>query len=129
MKDLQIVWIGLAGGIGAICRVYASAALEQRWGIALFGGHLGTLTVNLVGCFLVGVLSQVLDQVVHQDLRLVVIGGLLGGLTTFGTFGALLLEHLDRGAWAGMATHVGVHLIGGVAAVWAGRVIARTLWS
>lgn len=126
MKELQILWIALAGGIGAVCRVYASAALEARWGGiwgALMGGHLGTLLVNLVGCFLVGVVSQM----AHESLRPVLIGGLLGGLTTFGTLGALLLEHLEKGAWPSVMAHLGGHLLGGVAAVWLGRSCAQAL--
>lgn len=127
MKDLQILWIGLAGGLGALCRVYASAALESRWGGlwgALLGGHLGTLTVNLIGCFLVGVVSHTAGD----HWKLILIGGLLGGLTTFGTLGALLLDHLDRGAWLGIAAHLIGHLLGGIAAVWLGRSLARAFW-
>lgn len=124
MKELQILWIGLAGGIGAVFRVYASAALESWTRIGVLGGHLGTLSVNLFGCLLVGAALHL----VSDSWRLVVVGGLLGGLTTFGTLGALMLDHLERGAWLGLALHLVGHLFGGVLAVWVGRALARACW-
>lgn len=124
MKELQILWIGLAGGLGAVCRVYASSALESWTRLELFGGHLGTLSVNLLGCAMVGAAMHL----VSDGWRLVVIGGLLGGLTTFGTLGALLLDHVERGAWLGLGVHLFGHLLGGVLAVWLGRELASSLW-
>lgn len=85
------------------------------------------MVVNLLGCFLVGALSHILSvpQELPQAWRLILMGGLLGGLTTFGTLGGLLLEHLERGAWAGLGLHLVGHLVGGVLAVWMGRSLAR----
>lgn len=124
MKELQFLWIGLAGGLGAIFRVYASAALESWTKVELFGGHLGTLLVNLFGCLLVGAAMHLLSD----GWRLVVVGGFLGGLTTFGTLGALMFDHLERGAMLGLGAHLVGHLVGGVVAVFAGRELARLLF-
>lgn len=124
MKELQFLWIGLAGGLGAIFRVYASAALESWTKVELFGGHLGTLIVNLFGCLLVGASMHLLSD----GWRLVVVGGFLGGLTTFGTLGALMFDQLERGAMLGLGAHLVGHLVGGVVAVFAGRELARLLF-
>lgn len=121
MNELQILWVGLAGGAGAALRVYTSAALESRWGSTgwglYFGGHLGTLCVNLLGCLLLGALSQLFSG----NARILVVGGFLGGLTTFGTFSAILLEHAEGSNFATLCLQVSAHLVGGVMAVWAGR--------
>jgi fluoride exporter len=81
--NLLLVMCG--GGLGAACR-YATGVLSVRlWGTAF---PWGTLTVNLVGCFLIGLLFALADRVrlLSPDIRLFLIIGFLGGLTTFSAF-------------------------------------------
>ena len=89
----------------------------------------GTITVNVVGCFAIGLFATVADEhrLLSPALRLFVIAGLLGGFTTFSTFGLetwrLVEDGLGRLALVNIAVSFGATL----AAVIAGVVIGRNL--
>lgn len=130
MQWQHILSMGALGGLGALIRVLGSAWIESRfaaafqaWGLS-FGGHLGTAVINLLGCGLVGVATVLLPA---GPWRVVVIGGLLGGLTTFGTFAYLLADNLGRAQWGTVALHLLLHLAGGCLLAWLGRVCALYL--
>lgn len=75
---------------------------------------LGTLAANVVGGYLVGVAVELL--VIHTqwppEVRLFVITGFLGGLTTFSTFSAEAVELLSRGQPGWFCVHIAAHLFG-----------------
>lgn len=81
----RILLIALAGALGTLAR-YGLGGLVQR----MVGGTLpwGTLAVNVLGCFLFGVIWTLADErlVITEDTRLVVLGGFMGAFTTFSTF-------------------------------------------
>src|SRR2546423_15679197 len=93
--------VGLGAALGAWLRWWLGLRLN-----ALFAAMpLGTLTANLIGGFLVGVAIALFERHpgVAPEVRLFVITGFLGGLTTFSTYSAevvTLLEHGEYG-WAG----------------------------
>jgi len=100
----QVALVGLGGFIGSVLR-YGVSGFAQRWDpVASF--PYGTLTVNALGCFAIGALAGLTEsrQLFGPELRLFVFIGVLGGFTTFSTFGyethALLREgdHLKAGA-------------------------------
>jgi CrcB protein len=76
----------LGGGVGASLRFALAAWVDQRAGVAF---PWGTLAVNAAGCFAIGVLATVADEhrLLTPALRLFLVAGLLGGFTTFSTFG------------------------------------------
>ena len=81
----KLIWLAIAGGIGALAR-YGLAGLVQRF---FTGGFpFGTLVVNIVGCFVFGLLWAVLEDKlqVSGELRVVLFVGFLGAFTTFSTF-------------------------------------------
>jgi CrcB protein len=82
---LKIAMIVLGGGIGATLR-YSLAGLIQ--GPAGSGFPWGTLAVNALGCFVMGVLATLFSGpvVVREEYRLFLIVGILGGFTTFSAF-------------------------------------------
>jgi len=82
----KLVYIGLGGGCGAICR-YGLAGLAQHIGGA--GFPAGTLLVNCAGCLLAGLLNAAFlgPALLSDELRMAVLVGFLGGMTTFSTFG------------------------------------------
>lgn len=86
MNQLNLILLaGLGGFFGSALR-YAVYLLEKRI-FALEYFPLATLSVNLLGCFLIGVLFKLLDfQTASAGLRVFLITGILGGLTTFSTF-------------------------------------------
>ena len=88
-----------------------------------------TLTINLVGCLLMGVLvSYVLAHPArHQLWRPFLGAGVLGGFTTFSAFAGDAVLLADEGAWAASAAYVVATLAGGLLAVWAGYELGHAL--
>ena len=82
----RLFLIGLAGFAGTLSRYWLSGVIARRYGETF---PFGTLVVNLVGCFLIGLLFYVMQEryLVDATTRAVVIIGLLGGFTTFSSFG------------------------------------------
>ncbi|CAN5685063.1 fluoride efflux transporter CrcB [soil metagenome] len=89
----------------------------------------GTLVVNLVGCFLVGLLFYLLQErfLVNPTVRTVVMIGLLGGFTTFSSFGLQTFTLLQEGEYALAALNVTASNLGGVLLVWVGHTLAKAL--
>lgn len=121
---LAAVAIGLGGALGSVLRWLATLALAPLgWPIAA-----GTLAVNVVGGLLIGASIVWFGRYPNELLRLGLVTGLLGGLTTFSAFSAESLTLLMRGHWALAAVHSLVHVLGALAAAAAGWALARWLW-
>ncbi len=117
--------------------VGAGAALGAwlRWALALVGNPLfapvplGTLAANLVGGLLVGVAWEVLGR--HSgwppEVRLFLVTGFLGGLTTFSTFSAETVGLLERGDHGWAATLVMLHVCGSIVATIGGIALVRRM--
>ncbi len=122
----KIVLIGLAGLAGTLCRYWMSGALAQRYG-EIF--PLGTLLVNVVGCFLAGFLFHLLHErlLVSSTLQAVVFIGFLGGLTTFSSFGLQTFSLLRDGALGLAALNVVISNLVGLLMVWVGYSLARSI--
>ena len=116
------------GALGAICRYAVSGWMAQWWGT---GFPYGTLVVNVVGCFLLGVvvhLGLATTGVLSGTTRTVVGIGFLGSFTTFSTFGYETIRYLEEGARLLAFANVAANLLLGLAAVWAGLALARAMW-
>ena len=108
--------------LGSFIAVGAGAAIGAwlRWGLSLWlnprlvNFPLGTFAANMIGGYLIGLALAHFTQ--HSDLsphvRLFVITGFLGGLTTFSTYSAEVVELLQRGEVAWAATLALAHLAG-----------------
>ncbi len=126
---LNFLVVGAGAAFGAWVRWLLGLALNPLF-IAL---PLGTLAANLLGGYLVGVAVGLFHLNAHFPLawKLFAITGFLGGLTTFSTFSAEVVERLLAGqpAWAiGLAS---VHLAGSLSATYLGllTVGATRIWS
>ncbi len=83
---------------------------------------LGTAAINVVGCFVIGLLAGLLVSeriALRAHWREFVFVGLLGGFTTFSAFGLETLT-LSRTAPAQAAINVAIQVVGGLAAAWVG---------
>lgn len=80
----RLIWIGIAGALGAVAR-YLLGGLAQRAGGATF--PWGTLVVNILGSFLFGVIWSLAEDrlLVTGETRFVVLTGFVGSFTTFST--------------------------------------------
>jgi CrcB protein len=78
---VTVVWIALAGGLGALARFRLDGWVRPRVGSAF---PTGTVVVNVTGSFVLGVVTGLtLAHAVPDDLRLVLGAGFCGGYTTF----------------------------------------------
>ena len=119
----QFLWVGVGGFFGAVVR-YLVSGWAQRWMIGSF--PLGTLVVNVAGCFALGALMAWLDRGwLSPAMRQLLAVGFLGALTTFSTFGYETFDLL-RGGEAGLALlSVAANLLVGLLAVWLGLVVVE----
>lgn len=95
MMFLNMLSVFIGGGIGAVLRFFVSHISKK----VLIFPFAGTFIVNVVGCFFIGYLfAQILYKGTFQPvLRLFLITGLLGGLTTFSTFNLEVFELIKTG--------------------------------
>jgi fluoride exporter len=79
-----LMTIGLGSFIGGVFRYLIAEFVQTRY---LSNFPIGTLTVNIIGCFLIGIVFGLADKGnLSQEWRLFLATGLLGGFTTFSAF-------------------------------------------
>jgi CrcB protein len=107
---LSIASICAGASAGALLRWLLSASLNALWP----GVPLGTLLANLVGGYLIGVAFAWIaaNPTLPPELRLLVVTGFLGGLTTFSTFSVEVVDAAQRGDFASAGAIVLLHLAG-----------------
>jgi fluoride exporter len=115
--------VGLGAAAGALVRWGASAWLNPLW----LGFPLGTLAVNLLGGLLVGGALAWFDRVHIEWLRLLLVPGFLGGLTTFSAFSGESLAMLQRGQVALAFGHSAAHVLGALACAALGYAVLDAL--
>jgi fluoride exporter len=124
---MRLIWISLGGAIGTAARYLVGIAAPQVFGTAF---PFGTLIVNALGSFLLGLIMQVSvsTNLISPTLRLVLTTGVMGGFTTYSTFNYETLAFLREGAWMPAMVNVAVTLLlclaGGVVGIAAGRSVA-----
>jgi len=125
---LKFLWVGLGGFGGAILRYAVSGWVQSASRSGVF--PYGTLAVNMIGCLLIGVLSQLMENrgVLSAEMRLCLLVGGLGAFTTYSTFGNETFNLFRDGRSALALANIGVQVILGLALVWAGRIAAGAIW-
>jgi CrcB protein len=116
----QIVAVFVAGGTGAVLRVLLAGRIEQALVERL--PYAGVLIVNLIGCLLIGFAAA---TIAAPHWRNIVLGGLLGGFTTYSAFALFSVDLLEQQRWGVLAVQIVAHLVGGVVCVWLGLLAAR----
>jgi CrcB protein len=121
----KLLLIALGGAAGTLAR-YGTHVMTRGLGDRA-DFPVATLTVNLLGCFLIGLLQGVLVErwPVREEYRLMVIGGFLGGFTTFSTFAWDAAEFLHDGRFLRGAAYVLASTVFGIALVFAGYGLSR----
>jgi CrcB protein len=119
----------LAVGVGAVIGAWLRWALSLGLNTVLPNLPLGTLTANLAGGFIIGVAVELftLHPVLAPEIRLFVITGFLGSLTTFSAFSAEAVGLLQRGQFGWAFAMISAHLLGSLAMTLLGIVLVRTL--
>lgn len=128
MSNLNIpIAIGIGGFIGALLRFYISEAVIRVSGDDY--RFLGTLAVNLIGCFAIGMLMTIAAKAIHVSpmMQKCLVTGLLGSLTTFSTFAYESLGLIQDGRYGAAMLKISVSLIVGLLLVWVGMLLAGVL--
>lgn len=119
----MLLWIGLGGAAGSILR-YVFGALVQRSSHS--GFPFGTLVVNIVGCFLIGVLAQhYMNAQANPVIRAAMITGFCGGFTTFSAFSLETVGLLRGGEYGRAAAYVVLSVTFSILATISGMAAAR----
>ncbi len=125
MKHLLLVATG--GAIGASLR-YLTGIAALLW----FGANFpwGTLMVNVIGSFAMGVLAEFIIRKLgaSNELRLLLMTGLLGGYTTFSAFSLDAILLIERGAYSAAAGYILANVVGSILALLLGLMLARSLF-
>jgi fluoride exporter len=123
--------------MNAILSVAAGGALGSvaRYGVNIAAGRLlgpgfpyGTLIVNIVGSFLIGLLVAVFAHLwqTSEAVKLFLVTGILGGFTTFSTFSLDAATLLQRHDYIGAAAYLGASVVLGIGALFAAMIIVRS---
>jgi fluoride exporter len=123
---VKILLLFLAGGLGTLSR-YQLAGLAHR--LTETGFPVGTLAVNMAGCFLFGLAWTLLEErlALGPDVRIIVLTGFLGAFTTFSTFVFETANLLRFGQWAWAAANIVGQNGVGIACLLAGIALAKLL--
>ncbi len=124
----RLLLVGAGGFLGSILRYLASGWVQQWLQTASF--PFGTLAVNVLGCLVIGFLSQLADArgVFTPETRALVFVGVLGGFTTFSTFSNETFNLLRDNEVIPALANLSAHIVLGLGAVWLGRALAYWLW-
>lgn len=104
----QLLAVALGSAVGGVSRWLVQLWLNARWA----GFPLGTLVVNCVGGLLIGMALAWFARSPNEVLRLLLVTGFLGGLTTFSAFTGESLTLLQRGDVGWALVHSAAHLLG-----------------
>jgi CrcB protein len=120
--------IALGGAAGSLLRYVVGRGVQ---GFSASGFPIGTLFVNVSGCFLIGILvRQFMNMQLSPELRAFLIVGLCGGYTTFSTFSAEAVGLFEGGEYARATSYVflsvGLCLVATLAGMTTMRLIAGT---
>jgi CrcB protein len=123
----RFLWICLGGAAGTGARYLLSG-----WALSALGAGFpyGTLAVNVIGSFCVGLLVQVglATSLLSPTLRMALTTGVMGGFTTYSTFNYETIRYIQDGAWRLAAGNVVITLAACLAAGFAGVALGRSLF-
>lgn len=107
------LYVAIGGAFGALCRFWISKAINLQIESAF---PFATLTINLLGCFFIGLLYAALQPIQGFEswLKPLLIIGLLGGFTTFSSFAIELLQLTKQAQYAYAFTYMLVSNVGGL---------------
>lgn len=124
----NILLVGAGGFIGSILRYLISGWVQQSAKTLDF--PYGTLAVNVIGCFIIGFLAQLTEArgLFTSESRLFVFVGILGGFTTFSSFGNETLNLARDSQTMNALANIAANVVIGLLAVWLGRTISYLVW-
>ena len=125
---IKLLLIGTGGFIGSVLRYVIGGTVQTLSQSVAF--PYGTLAVNILGCFCIGFLSELVDTraLLGTETRTFLVVGILGGFTTFSAFGNETMNLMRDGEAALALMNVGAQVLLGLGAVWLGYTLAYAIW-
>jgi CrcB protein len=122
---VRILLVGLGGFVGSVIRYLSSGWMHEAFPAVSF--PIGTLFVNVAGCLVIGILGGLSEiySVFTPHVRLFVFVGILGGFTTFSTFGNETMALMRDGQFMWAFINVFSSVGAGLFAVWLGQAFSR----
>jgi fluoride exporter len=122
VANFFVVFLG--GGLGAAARYWLSGTIARSSGS---GFPFGTVTVNVIGCFVIGLLMASFEErfLVSPTLRLFLTIGILGGFTTFSTFSFETIAMMKDAEFFYAALNITVSVVTCLTATYAGTVLGK----
>ncbi len=120
---IKLLYVGLGGFLGSVARYLLAGYVQKGHGLNF---PWGTLVVNAIGCFLIGLLGHIL-QAKHSnsEIWLFLIVGILGGFTTFSAFGYETFNLFKNAQLTLALLNIGLQIVVCLGAVWLGYVVSR----
>ena len=122
---ITVLMVGVGGFVGSVMRYMIGVWFQSMpWNSWI---PYGTLTVNVAGCFLIGLFAGLAQTrlFLGDGTWALVVVGLLGGFTTFSSFGYETIAMVREGHLLAAAANVSLHVAVGLTAVWIGFSIAH----
>jgi len=119
---MNLLLVAFGGALGSVAR-YGSIQLMLRLHPQPF--PLGTMAVNIIGSFAIGVLMARFAAAESESAQLFLVTGILGGFTTFSAFSWDVLVLVQRGSWGQAALYVAGSMAFSLAAVAIGFALAK----
>jgi CrcB protein len=122
----QVLWIGLAGAVGTLCRYFVGVWAGRALGTTF---PYATLIVNVVGCFLIALVFHLATttSLVSSTTRVTLTTGFIGGLTTYSSFNYETTGLLRERAWAAGVLNIASTLVACFVAGLLGLAVARRI--
>lgn len=120
-----LILVGIGGMLGSMVRYWTTV----NFGKISTGFPLGTLTVNLIGCFVIAIVATLAEKttLISPETRLFLATGLCGGLTTFSSLMYEVAMFLRDDEWWYAGIYFGTSVIGGFLALYLGFLIINKL--
>lgn len=122
---LKLLLVGFGGFCGSISRYLVSIGIRSV--VSHSWLPYGTIAVNVLGCFLIGLLSGLAEvrQIISIETRLLLMVGFLGGFTTFSSFEFELFVLARNSEFPVLLVNLSIQLLCGFGAVWLGHMVAK----
>ncbi len=124
---MKYLYIGLGGAVGSILRFVFSKLFQDYFKVSFF--PIGTLLVNIIGAFLIGIIFEIYDQnfVISPEIKLLLATGFCGGFTTFSTFSNETMIMFSEGDFFYASIYIVTSVFFSLLAVYLGRIFIKLI--
>jgi len=121
-----ILLVGTGGFIGSVARFLGSRYITENF---LSSFPFGTMTINIIGCFLIGIFYGMSDRgnLMSEEWRIFLTVGFCGGFTTFSSFTSENITLLRDGAFVYFLLYTGLSVFLGLAATFLGNALIKII--